>query len=91
MWSLLPTYTNRQGLVIETVAVASSAGQLIHVETHLGTGVVTIRLVVATFDISDNSLKRNVNIPHTAKFILIVEMKFLAIWTVKNQVFIFFW
>ena len=59
--------------------MTGSAGQLIHVEAHLGAGVVAVCLVIATLDIIDNSLKRNVNIAHTTKFILIVEMEFLAI------------
>ena len=46
--------------------------------------------MVATLDIIDNSLKRNVNIAHATKFILIVEMEFLAIRTIENQVFSFF-
>ena len=59
--------------------MTSSAGQLIHVEAHLSASVVTIGFMVTTLDIIDNSLKRNVDIAHATKFILIVEMEFLAI------------
>ncbi|CKO33064.1 Uncharacterised protein [Streptococcus pneumoniae] len=90
MWPLLAAHTDRQGLVIETIALTGSAGQLIHVETHLSARVIAIGFMVTTFDIIDNSLKRNVDIAHTAKFILIVKMKFFAIRAVENQVLIFF-
>ena len=79
MWPLLTTYTNRQGLVIETVTLTGSAGQLIHVEAHLGASVIAISFMVTTLDIIDNSFKRNVNIAYTTKFIFIVKMEFLAI------------
>ena len=79
MWPLLTTHTDRQGLVIETIAVTSSTGQLIHVETHLGASVIAIGFMVATFDIIDNSFKRNIDIAHTTKFIFIMEMEFLTI------------
>ncbi|CAG5302781.1 Uncharacterised protein [Streptococcus pneumoniae] len=79
MWPLLAAHTDRQGLVIETIALTGSAGQLIHVETHLSASVIAIGFMVTTFDIIDNSLKRNVDIAHATKFILIVEMEFLTI------------
>ena len=70
--------------------MTSSAGQLIHVEAHLGASIVTIGFMVTTFDISNNSLKRNIDIAHATKFIFIVEMEFLAIRPIENQFLIFF-
>ena len=78
MWPLLATHTDRQGLVIEAIAVTSSASQLIHVETHLSARVVTIGFMVTTFDIIDNSLK-GMSISRTPPIHFIVEMEFLAI------------
>ena len=90
MWSFLTTNTDRQSLVIEAITMTGSAGQFIHVEAHLGASIIAVCLVIATLDIINNSLKRNIDIAHTTKFILIVEMEFLTIRSIENQVLILF-
>ena len=45
--------------------------------------------MVATVDIGNNPLKRNVNIAHAAKFIFIVEMELSSIWAKENQLLFF--
>ncbi len=43
MWSLMhTTYTDRQGLVIETIAVTVPQVAFIHVEAHLGCACITV-------------------------------------------------
>ena len=59
--------------------MTSRTGQLIHVSPHLRPSKITIGFMVATVDIGNNPLKRNVNIAHAAKFIFIVEMELSSI------------
>ena len=55
--------------------MTSRTSQLIHISPHLRPSKITIGLMVATVDIGDNPLKRNINIAHAAKLIFIVEME----------------
>ena len=45
--------------------------------------------MVAAIDVGDDPFKRNVNISNPTKIILIMEMEFLALRTIKNQVAVF--
>ena len=87
MKSLLATDFNRKGLVIEAIAVAGPTGQFIHVSLHDCPCIITIGFTVAAVYISNQAFKWNINIPHPTKFIFIVEMEFLPIRAVENQIF----
>ena len=89
MESLLSSYPDRQGLVIQTITMASGTSQFIHVGQHLITGEVTRSFVVAAIDVGDDPFKRNVNIANPTKFILIMEVEFLALRSIENQVAVF--
>ena len=89
MQPFLPAHSDRQGLVIETVALTALAGQFIHIGLHDGAGIVTGSFLIAAVDIVDNTLKGNINVPHPTKFILIVEVKLFPPGAIEDQVFFF--
>ena len=69
--------------------MAGGTSQFIHVGQHLIAGKVARRFMVAAIDIGNDPFKRNVNIANPTKFILIMEMEFLALRTIENQVPLF--
>ena len=69
--------------------MAGGTSQFIHVGQHLIAGEVARRFVVAAINIGNDPFKRNVNISNPTKFILIMEMEFLALRTIENQVSVF--
>ena len=79
MQAIFAANLDRQGLRAESIAMTSRTSQLIHIGPHLRPSKITIGLMVATVDIGDNPLKRNINITHAAKFIFIVEMELPSI------------
>ena len=79
MHPLFSSDTNRESLVIETVAVAGRTGQFVHIRAHLVAGEVTIGLTETTVNIVYDPFKRNLNIANPTKLIFIVEVEFLAI------------
>ncbi len=70
--------------------MAALAGQLIHIGLHDRAGIVAGRFLITAMDIVDNPLKGNINVPHTTKFILIVEVKLFPLGAIEDQVFFFF-
>ena len=79
MQAVFATNLDRQSLRTESITVTSRTSQLIHICPHLCPSKITIGFMVATVDIGDNSLKRNVNIAHAAKLIFIMEMELSSI------------
>ena len=69
--------------------MAGSTSQFIHVGQHLIASKVARRFVVTAINIGNDPFKRNVNIANPTKFILIMEMEFLALRTIENQVSLF--
>ena len=79
MHPLFSSDTNRESLVIETVAVAGRTGQFVHIRAHLVAGEITIGLTETTVNVGYDSFKGNVDISNPTKLIFIVEVEFLAI------------
>ena len=67
-----------QGLLIQTIAMASMAGQLSHVLAHRVARKIARCFFVASIDISDDPFKGDINIADTTEFILVMEMEQVA-------------
>ena len=79
MHPLFSSDTNRESLVIETVAMAGRTGQFVHIRAHLVASEVTIGLTETTVNVVYDPFKRNLNIPNPTKLIFIVEVEFLPV------------
>ncbi len=90
MKSLLASDFDRQGLVIEAIAVAGPTGQFIHVSLHDCPCVITIGFTIAAINVGNQALEWNVNISDSTELIFIMEMEFFPVRTVENQVLLLF-